>query len=72
VTRSFLSTTIFRDVAVAEFTLPPGSDGPAILEIDVPAGTPAVWVPPLGDPALAYQGELLGAPPSPADSSDQP
>ncbi len=59
VTRSFLSTTIFRDVAVAEFTRPPGPDGPSILEIDVPAGTPAVWVPPLGDPALAYQGELV-------------
>ena len=59
VTRSFLSTTIVRGVAVSEFTVPPGPGGPAILEIDVPAGTPAVWVPPLGDPALAYQGELL-------------
>lgn len=59
VTRSFLSTTIVRDVAVSEFTLPPGPGGPALLGIDVPAGTPAVWVPPLGDPALAYQGELL-------------
>lgn len=59
VTRSFLSTTIVRDVAVSEFIKPPGPGGPALLEIDVPAGTPAVWVPPLGDPALAYQGELL-------------
>lgn len=59
VTRSFLSTTIVRDVALSEFTIPPGPGGPALLEIDVPAGTPAVWVPPLGDPALAYQGELL-------------
>lgn len=59
VTRSFLSTTIVRDVAVSEFTVPPGVGGPALLMIDVPAGTPAIWVPPLGDPALAYQGELL-------------
>lgn len=59
VTRSFLSTTIVRDVAVSEFTIPPGRGGPALLEIDVPVGTPAIWVPPLGDPMLAYQGELL-------------
>lgn len=59
VTRSFLSTTIVRDVAVGEFTIPPGPGGPALLEIDVPVGTPAIWVPPLGDPTLAYQGELL-------------
>lgn len=59
VTRSFLSTTIVRDVAVREFTIPPGPGGPALLEIDVPAGTPAIWVAPLGDPTLAYQGELL-------------
>jgi hypothetical protein len=59
VSRSFLSTTLFRDVAVAEFTTPPGTGGPALLEIVVPSGTPAIWVPPLGDPALAYQGELL-------------
>lgn len=59
VTRSFLSTTTDRNVAVSEFTVPPGVSGPALLAIDVPAGTPAIWVPPLGDPALAYQGELL-------------
>lgn len=59
VSGSFLSTTVFRDVAIGEFTVPPGPGGPALLEIEVPAGTPGVWVPPLGDPALAYQGELL-------------
>lgn len=59
VSRSFLSTTVFRDVAVREFTVPPGPGGPAVLEIDVPAGTPGVWGPPLGDRALAYQGEVL-------------
>lgn len=57
--KSFLSTTIHRDVAMREFTAPPGSGGAALLEIEVPAGTPALWVPPLGDPVLRYQGELV-------------
>ncbi len=56
---SFLSTALFRVVAVDEFTVPAGADGPALMEIAIPSGMPAVWVPPLGDPALAYQGELL-------------
>ena len=56
---SFLSTTIFREVALDEFMRPAGPGGPALLEISVAAGTPALWVPPIGDPALAYQGELL-------------
>jgi len=56
---SFLSTTIFRKVALDEFTKPAGPGGPSLLEISVPTGTPALWVPPIGDPALAYQGELL-------------
>ena len=29
------------------------------MEIEVPVGAPAIWVPPLGDPALAYQQELI-------------
>lgn len=57
--RSFLSTTVHRHVAIDEFTRPPGSGGPALLEIAVPMGTPALWVPPLGDPMLGYQGELI-------------
>ncbi|MGI8807711.1 MAG: ADP-ribosyltransferase [Acidimicrobiales bacterium] len=57
--RSFLSTTIFPNVALEECTVPSGPGGPALLRISVPTGTPAVWVPALGDPALAYQGELL-------------
>jgi len=56
---SFLSTTIARDVALGEFTVPSGPGGAVLLEISVRAGTPGVWVPALGDPALAYQGELL-------------
>lgn len=57
--QTFLSASIHRQVAVDEFTVPPGESGPALLEILVPEGTPALWVPPLGDPALAYQGELV-------------
>jgi hypothetical protein len=56
---SFLSTTIFRNVALDEFASPPGPGGPALLELAVAAGTHALWLPPVGDPALAYQGELL-------------
>lgn len=56
---SFLSTTIHRHVAVGEFTEPPGPDGPVLLDVVAPAGTRALWVPPVGDSALAYQGELI-------------
>jgi len=56
---TFLSTTISRDVAAEEFATPPGPGGPALLEMDVPAGAPGLWVPPIGDPVFAYQGELL-------------
>lgn len=56
---SFLSTSIHRYVAVEEFTEPPGPGGPVLLEIAAPAGTRALWVPPVGDPALAYQCELI-------------
>lgn len=56
---SFLSTTIYRAVALEEFTSPPGPGGPVLLEIEVAAGTPGLWLPPAGEPTLAYQGELL-------------
>lgn len=56
---SFLSASIHRHVAIDEFTEPPGPGGAVLLEILAPAGTPALWVPPVGDPALEYQGELL-------------
>lgn len=59
VSRSFLSTSIARDVAINEFTAPPGGGGPALLELDIPAGADSIWVPPLGDQSLAYQGELI-------------
>lgn len=56
---TFLATSIFRDLALQEFAAPPGPGGAALFEIAVPAGTPGLWLPPIGDPALAYQGELL-------------
>ena len=59
VAETFVSTTIYKPVAVDEFTQPPGPSGPALLEIQAPPGTPGLWVPPAGDPDLAYQGELL-------------
>lgn len=47
-------------MALDEFVRPAGPGGPALLEISVPAGTPALWVPPIGDPwSGPYQGELL-------------
>jgi len=59
VAETFVSTTIYKQVAFDEFTRPPGPSGPALLEMHAPAGTPGLWLPPAGDPDLAYQGELL-------------
>ena len=56
---TFLSTSISREVALQEFTVPAGVGGPALFEITLPAATPALWLPPVGDPELAYQGELV-------------
>lgn len=56
---TFVSTTIYKQVAIDEFTQPPGPGGPILLDIDAPAGTPGLWLPPAGEPDLAYQGELL-------------
>lgn len=49
----YFATSVHRAVAASEFTRPPSGDGPALLEVEVPAGTPALWIPPLGDGALA-------------------
>jgi hypothetical protein len=56
----FLSTSVYEQVARDEFTTP--GRNPAILKITARAGTPAVWMPPLGDSAMSYQGELLFQP----------
>lgn len=53
------ATTIYREVAEAEFLVPPGEGGPVLFSMTVPAGTPAVWMPVAGDPVEAAQGELL-------------
>ena len=59
IAETFVSTTIYRQVAIDEFTRPPGSGGPVLLVIDAPSGSMGLWLPPAGDPGLAYQGELL-------------
>jgi hypothetical protein len=53
--RGYTATTVSESVAVEEFS---GSRG-ALLEVVVPAGTPALWVAAIGDPTLRRQGELL-------------
>lgn len=52
----FLSTTVFRSIAMGEFV---GSKQGALLRIRASAGVKAAWLPPVGDPTLSYQGELL-------------
>ena len=73
IAETFVSTTIYRQVAIDEFTRPPGPGGPALLEVEAPAGTPGLWLPPAGDPDLAYQGELLllAKPASPSGASER-
>ena len=56
----FFATSLDRDVAESEFTRPGKS--PALYKIAAQPGTPAVWAPPLGSDAEAYQQELLFPP----------
>lgn len=56
----FMSTTAHESVARDEF-LHPGPQ-PALLKVTARSGARAVWMPPIGDPEMAYQGELLFAP----------
>lgn len=53
----FMGATVSLDKATPEFTHP--GPAPAILHIVARAGTPAVWIPPLGKPEHARQSELL-------------
>lgn len=53
--RGYTATTVSESVAVEEFS---GIRG-ALLEVVVPARTPALWVAATGDPTLRRQGELL-------------
>lgn len=60
ITAWFVAATIDPAVARDEFTRP-GRD-PAVFKITAKAGTGAIWIPPIGDPDEAYQGELLVMP----------
>jgi hypothetical protein len=51
----YSATTVSRTVAVNEFTSRRG----LLLELEVPAGTPALWVAGIGHASLRRQGELL-------------
>jgi hypothetical protein len=51
----FCATTVFRSVAAGEFTARQG----VVLDLEVPVGTPALWVAGIGDRSLRRQGELL-------------
>ena len=52
----FQSTTTDRLVAIDEYL---NEATGALLQITLPAGTHAAWLPPVGDPAMTYQAELL-------------
>lgn len=51
----YFATSIFREVAVREFTTSEG----ALMEVALPSGLPALWVAGVGSPSLRRQGELL-------------
>lgn len=51
----YVATSIHRDVAITQFTAARG----ALLEVELPADTPALWVAGEGDERLRHQGELL-------------
>ncbi len=53
--RGFTAASVFRRVALEEFTAPAG----ALMEIALPAGAPALWVAGAGSWRLRRQGELL-------------
>lgn len=57
----FVSSSLHRSVALDQFT-GPRLGVAAVLVLDVAPGTPAIWLPPLGDPSLADQAELLLGP----------
>jgi hypothetical protein len=55
---TFLSTSVALRVAVEEFVDPAAPRG-GVVRIAAPAGTPGLWVPPLGDRQLAREREVL-------------
>jgi hypothetical protein len=56
----FFATSLDRNLAETEFTRP--GQRPVLYKIAAQAGTPALWVPPLGSDNEAYQQELLFPP----------
>jgi hypothetical protein len=56
----FFATSLDRNLAEDEFTRP--GPCPALYRIAAQAGTPALWVPPLGRVSEVYQQELLFPP----------
>lgn len=55
----FFATSLSRDVAVKEFTTPPGAPMAALLRLTLPAGISAAWIAGAGQRRLRYQYELL-------------
>jgi hypothetical protein len=55
---TFLSTSLELRVAVEEFVDPAAPRG-GVVRIAARAGTPGVWVPPIGDPRLTREREVL-------------
>lgn len=53
------SVTLNYHIALNEFTKPTGPGGPALLRIELPTGTPALWVAGAGHPRKRRQYELL-------------
>ncbi|MDI9914369.1 phage minor head protein [Rhodococcus sp. IEGM 1379] len=58
-TPGYLAASTSREQAISGFTRPFIGGGPALFELTIRAGTPALWVAGAGDPAMADQRELL-------------
>lgn len=55
----FLATSLDRSVAIDEFTKPQLRGGAVLIEMTLKPGVRVGWIPPIGDPAMASQQELL-------------
>jgi len=54
-----VAASLDRHIAITEFTTPAGPGGAALFCLDIPIGTPSLWVAAAGNPAFRYQYELL-------------
>jgi hypothetical protein len=59
IARSVLATSLSAPMAANFVTMFSDSTLPAVIELSLPRGHMALWIPPIGDPALAYEAELL-------------